>query len=241
MHEALLNACRESKTCKRFIPSEYLGNLRDGGLFPPSSYSAHGQFRDMLKSETEVKWTLVNQGWLADYFVQPANGSRSYIRPFPQGWPIDLDQKTVRLIGTGDESVTWTAARDMAKVVVKLMSHEEWPDHVYLSGETGTWNDAVATLEKFLGHELKVSFGPRYLCTQLTIQRIPRTKEEIDADLKQTDEAKRYTASIDEWSLLGAASVPPEEAARQRERYFKDVHLRSIKELLESSKHMKII
>lgn len=104
-----------------------------------------------------MKWTLVNQGWLADYWVQPADGSKSYVRPFPNGWPIDLDQTTVRITGTGDEPVGWTAARDMAKAVVKLIPHKDWPDHTYVFGELGTWNTAIEKLEKFLGRRLKAS------------------------------------------------------------------------------------
>lgn len=156
VHESILIACRESKTCKRLVSSEYMGNLRDLPNLPRGNYYARQPFRLTLKNQSEVKWTLVCQGWLADYFIQPADGSKSYMRPFPQGWPIDLDRKTVRIIGTGDEPVAWTATRDMAKAVVQLMSHDEWPDHTYVFGELSTWNVAVEKLETFLGRKLEV-------------------------------------------------------------------------------------
>ena len=134
-----------------------MGNLRDFWYLPRPNYYARQPFRDILAKEKEIKWTLINQGWLADYFVQPADGSKSYIRPFPNGWPIDLDQKTVRITGSGDEPVGWTAARDVAKAVVRLMSYNDWPDHTYVFGELGTWNDAVKKVENSIGRKLEVS------------------------------------------------------------------------------------
>lgn len=157
VHEALLTACRESQTCKRLISSEYMGNLRDFWYCPRGNYYARQPFRTTLANQNDVKWTLVNQGWLADYWIQPADGSKSYMRPFPEGWPIDLDRTTVRITGTGDEPIGWTAARDMAKAVVKLIAHHDWPAHVYVFGELGTWNSAVEKYEKFFGLQLKVS------------------------------------------------------------------------------------
>lgn len=157
VHESILFACRDSKTCKRLVSSEYMGNLRDYWYLPRGNYYVRQPFRLTLARQSDVKWTLVNQGWLGDYFVQPADGSKSYIRPFPNGWPIDLEQKTVRITGTGDEPIGWTAARDMAKAVVKLISREDWPDHTYVFGELSTWNIAIEKLENFLGRKLKVS------------------------------------------------------------------------------------
>ncbi|KAI8166600.1 hypothetical protein K4K50_008302 [Colletotrichum sp. SAR 10_71] len=227
LHKALLLACKASKTCKRFIPSEFLGNLRKFDNIPRGIARARRAFRSELLNESEIKWTLVNLGWLADYFVQRPDGSRSYISPFPQGWPINMEEGTVRVIGTGDEPVCWTAARDVAKAVVKLVSHDEWPDHVYVFGEIGSWNQAIEKVERYYG---------------VTLTRTHVTQDDISRDL--ADEAvveKWYRATIDEWSLAGATAVPLEEALHQRERYFGEVKFRDINELLRSSEHMQII
>ncbi|KAK2768049.1 f420-dependent nadp reductase [Colletotrichum kahawae] len=161
LHKALLLACKASKTCKRFIPSEFLGNLRRFDNIPRGIARARRAFRSELLDESEINWTLVNLGWLADYFVQKPDGSRSYIRPFPQGWPINMEERTVRVIGTGDEPICWTAARDVAKAVVKLVSHEEWPDHVYVFGEIGSWNQAIEKVERY--HQVKLTVSLSHL------------------------------------------------------------------------------
>ncbi|KAJ4124522.1 hypothetical protein NW754_000220 [Fusarium falciforme] len=203
LHETLLAACKESKSCKRFIPSEFLGNLRDFPTLPRGIQRARQAFRKTLAAQSDVKWTLVNQGWLADYFVQIPDGSRSYMRPFPEGWPIDLQEKTVRVVGTGDEPVGWTAARDVSKAVLSKK------------------------VERFWGVELKRTYV---------------TKEMLEKDLTRgVEDAAWYTATIDEWSGFGGTAVPREEALRHREKYFKDVHFRTIEELLHDSKTMQII
>ncbi|RTE84526.1 hypothetical protein BHE90_000919 [Fusarium euwallaceae] len=227
LHETLLEACKGSKSCNRFIPSEFLGNLRDFPTLPRGIQRARQAFRKTLAAQSDVKWTLVNQGWLADYFVQVPDGSKSYVRPFPEGWPIDLQEKTVRVVGTGDEPVGWTAARDVSKAVVKLVSFDDWDDHTYVFGELGTWNQAIDKVERFWGVELKRTYV---------------TKEDLEKDLTRgVEDARWYTATIDEWSGFGGTAVPREEALRQREKYFKDVHFRTIEELLLDSRTMQII
>ncbi|KAJ4327712.1 hypothetical protein N0V84_001819 [Fusarium piperis] len=227
LHETLLEACKDSKSCKRFIPSEFLGNLGDFPTLPRGIQRAREAFRKTLAAQSDVKWTLVNQGWLADYFVQIPDGSKSYVRPFPEGWPIDLQAKTVRVVGTGDEPVGWTAARDVSKAVVKLVSFDDWDHYTYVFGELGTWNQAIDKFERFWGVELKRTYV---------------TREMLEKDLTRGIEDETwYTATIDEWSGFGGTAVPREEALRQRDKYFKDVHFRTIEELLHDSKTMQII
>lgn len=157
VHETLLASCRESKATKRFISSDYMGNLRKLPGLPRGNSRARQAFRDTLANQKEIQWTLILQGWLGDYWVQDADNTRSYVRNFPNGWPINLEQTHIRVPGTGDEPIGWTATRDMAKAVVKLIGFDEWPDHTYVFGEIGTWNEAIPKLEKFLGRKLEVS------------------------------------------------------------------------------------
>jgi hypothetical protein len=63
IHVSLLNACKKSASCKRFIPSEFAGNI---DAFPslPRYYGASREpFRKILEKATGVEWTLVNIGW----------------------------------------------------------------------------------------------------------------------------------------------------------------------------------
>lgn len=46
---------------------------------------------------------------------------------------------------------------------------------------------------------------------------------------------------MDEWSFLGGTAVPKEEALEQRQKYFHDVHFRSVDEILSDSKSVQIL
>ncbi|KAF7542179.1 hypothetical protein G7Z17_g11814 [Cylindrodendrum hubeiense] len=225
-HVVIISRSESGFFDKLGVSFEFLGNSRDFPNVPRGIQRARHSFREILANESEVKWTLLNQGWLADYFVQNPLGTKSHMRPFPEGWPIDMEAKTVRVVGTGNEPIGWTAARDLAKAVVKLVSSDDWDKHIYIYGELGTWNKAIEQVESF---------------HSITLKRNYVTKEALDADLAGEEDERWYTATIDEWSLSGATAVPYEEAFQQRAKYFKDVHFRTISNLLRDSEHMKII
>lgn len=64
----------------------------------------------------------------------------------------------------------------------------------------------------------------------------------MQEDLIQVaDRKKWYTATMDEWSVLGATAVPRDVALEQREKYFKDVHFRTLEELFADSKTMQYL
>lgn len=74
------------------------------------------------------------------------------------------------------------------------------------------------------------------------MQRTHVTEDDISRDLANEAEVEKwYRATIDEWSLVGATAVPLEEALHHREKYFAEVKLRDIDELLRSSEHMQTI
>ena len=129
VHDTLLSACAASRTCHRLIPSEYGGNISDFPDLPRFYGPTHGVFRETLRqraAEMGVSWALVNGGWFMDYFVPP---ERSYMKPLPGVWPIDLEQGAAVVLGTGEEAVGWTAARDVAKALVRLVEAEELVRH----------------------------------------------------------------------------------------------------------------
>ena len=77
----------------------------------------------MLLAQDDVQWTLVNGGWFMDYFVTP---EKTFMKPLPGVWPIDLHKRKAVMLGTGDEEIGWTAARDVAKALVRLAGMPDW-------------------------------------------------------------------------------------------------------------------
>ncbi|KAL8700001.1 MAG: hypothetical protein Q9224_001172, partial [Gallowayella concinna] len=123
IHCAFIAACLASTNCKRFMPSEYCGNIE---AFPdrPRFYgSTREPIRKVLRGVQGLEWTLLECGWFMDYFLKP---EKSHMRPVPDEFPIDLDKWTVRIRGTGDELQSWTLGREVGKAAVELCAAEKW-------------------------------------------------------------------------------------------------------------------
>lgn len=140
LHTALLQACLASSTCKRFIPSEWCGNIDNFPLLPSFYGTSREPFRKLLAKETapveeewgkkRVDWTLVNNGWLMDYFLTKG---KTWMPAIPDEFPVDPNGWGVCVRGTGDEPQSFTSARDIGKAVVELLAWEgEWVRFFFL-------------------------------------------------------------------------------------------------------------
>ncbi|KAK7419248.1 hypothetical protein QQX98_003400 [Neonectria punicea] len=215
IHQRLMEACQKSTTCKRFIPSEYGGNLEDYPDQPGLEYRTHGPVRQALKEQSELEWTLISTGWFADFVVPSRN---RYLKDAGEAFPIDLHTKTVLIPGTGKEPLDFTCARDMAKAVAKLLHAPKWEQHTYISGEKSCWNDLVALmLKKYPG--MPVEYRSLY---------------QLIEDIRtSTDEYSRLMAEYRVFSPSHAGSLDADKVAAHRKLYFEGIKFRTAKDLLE--------
>jgi swainsonine biosynthesis oxidoreductase SwnR len=123
IHCAFLNACIKSEGCKRFIPSEWAGNIDDYPLLPSFYAISREPFRRILRESNGVEWTLFNGGWLMDYFLPR---EKTYMPPIPEEFPVDPNNWRACIRGTGDEMQVWTCAREIGKAVVELLAAAKW-------------------------------------------------------------------------------------------------------------------
>lgn len=71
-----------------------------------------------------MDWTLLNNGWLMDYFLTKG---KTWMPAIPDEFPVDPNGWGVCVRGTGDESQSFTSARDIGKAVVELLAWEgQW-------------------------------------------------------------------------------------------------------------------
>ena len=123
LHCAFLEACHKSKNCKRFIPSEFAGNIDDFPLFPSFFRTSRVPFRQILEQQKSVEWTIFNNGWLMDYFLTE---DKTYMPSIPDEFPIDPNNWKACIRGTGDQLQSFTSARDIAKALIMLLNAPEW-------------------------------------------------------------------------------------------------------------------
>ena len=167
-----------------------------------------------------------------DYFLGVPGLKQSYLVKMSELaiWPPNFETRVATIPGTGDEPITWTSGRDTAKAMVRLLQvpQGQWDEHTYISGETGTWNDAVQQLEKYHG----ISYPKLRLTKGITFKKeyIPISQTERIADNPKYEDNPRelWTAYMEEWQYSGASSVPTAITASQHTKFFSDLPFETI-------------
>ncbi|KAL6359078.1 hypothetical protein LRP88_09278 [Fusarium phalaenopsidis] len=114
IHLALLQACKESPKCKRFLPFAWTGNYEE--------------------------WTFFCQGWTVDYILP---SDQRYLADFGERWVQNYETKVFTLYGNGAQKVDFTPARDTTRAVGVLLNHdpETWEEFTCVSGQQMTWRE----------------------------------------------------------------------------------------------------
>ena len=170
IHTSFLSACRQSTSCKRFIPSEFVADAEKTPVSPAFYGSTRAPFREILRNPAHaegVEWTLFNTGWFMDYLLPQ---KKTYIRHAISDCPIDVGAWQVNIKGTGDEAVSWVCGRDVGKAIVELLKAKKWVSQIrrlfgiglsfdwllqerstYVSADWKTFNEVVNIMESFYG------------------------------------------------------------------------------------------
>lgn len=218
VHFQLIEACRVSARCKRFIPSEYGGNLEDYPDQPAFYYANHEPIRKVLREQNGLEWTLISVGWLIDYIIPENN---RYLKDIGEAFPINLRDKDIVIPGAGNELVDVVSARDVARAVAVLLQAVSWEPYTYISGEKTTWNALSSIIQK--------------LYPDIQIRHKSLT-ELVQAVRDATDHDSEILAYYQIFSVSNASNLDVTKVQSHREKYFKNIHFRQVQEFLEESK-----
>lgn len=214
LHLTLLEACQKSPNCKRFIPSEFAGDIKHYPHEPPFYADSHEPVREALRNQQEVIWTLVCVGWFMDYVVPRKN---RHLKDIGETFPIDLSTNRAVIPGTGREPVDITAVRDAARAVTALLDFPQWEPYTFVSGQKTCWLDVFEVMRtRYPG--MKPSFKP---LAQLLEERT------------STDKDVAGLAEYQIFSTTGPASIDTKEVEAQKNKYFKGIRFRKLADLLE--------
>ena len=214
VHLALIEACKQSRLCKRFIPSEFGGNLETHPEQPEFYFRTREPVRKMLREQTELEWTLVSVGWLVDYVVPAKN---RYLKDIGPAFPIDIANQTMVIPGTGREPFNVTCARDVAKSLVALLESAKWDKYTYITGEKTCWEDVSRTVAE------------KYPALSISYKDVAKIEQEA-----MTDGDDALFAEYQLFSVTGAACFDDATIQDQRERFFQGIHFRKVRDLLEA-------
>ncbi|KAL2832688.1 hypothetical protein BJY01DRAFT_260075 [Aspergillus pseudoustus] len=221
-HLALLEACKRSPRCKRFIPSEWTGNIEGHpSLEPRYMHETREPIRRGLRAQSEVEWTIVLVGWFAEYLLPPGHEGRHF-GDLEVGWPVDHVKKLFVLYGEGEKRVTLTSARDTVAAVVGLLeSGERWEEYTHLAGETVRWRELLETLQRRDGEWTSVERG---------FEDALRQVEEAE---ESGEQGKKVETQLQLLGYTDYNCVDIGKAERQRGVYFPGVQSREVVEVLD--------
>ncbi|KAL2793380.1 hypothetical protein BJX66DRAFT_306057 [Aspergillus keveii] len=223
----LIAAAQASKSVTRFIPSEYGVDIAKYPDQPGFYWETREPIREILRNQSKLEWTLVCCGWIVDYILPPAN---RYMKDIGDAFPINLAEKRMVIPGTGSERVDWISARDLAKGIVSLVKvpKGEWGRYVYLSGERMSCDQLAALVkEKYPG----IEFAVEYLSLRVLVNAVRDAKDDFE---KIEAEYKIVIPS-------GSGGFEEGVVERDRERYFKDLKFRAVKEVLDAAEQGVIV
>lgn len=221
VHLNLIQACKQTSKCKRFIPSEFGGNSEKFPEQPGSTYQYNAVVKDALKAQNELEWTVISLGWLMDYVVPSANRYHADLSPL---FALDLRTETMTIPGMGHEPFSITSARDVAKAVAQMLkSKSKWRPFTYVQGQETTWlkiADAVKTHGGLL--DLKIEFE--------SVDELAKVLEHSES----TEEA--LVAEFKLYAPTGKLTFDQSKVQRDRTEFFPDLRLYSVAEALEAVK-----
>lgn len=138
----LIRAAAASTTVKRFTPSDFGIHFTENHVktFPLVAFKLAAA--NLLKT-TRLEYTLFHCGFFLDFFGHPK------ISNLNDAFPLVVDvENNAAVPGSGDVNCVFTHTNDVAKFVVKALDLEKWPEHLFMSGDSNTWNEVVALAEE---------------------------------------------------------------------------------------------
>ena len=218
----MIKAATESPKTRRFIPSEYGGNVEDYPDQTPFYLKNRGPSRKILSEQSTLEWTIVSTSWFFDWIVPEKN------RHFPElgdNFPVNLKDGRFFIPGAGIESLDIVTARDTAKGIVELIKapYGTWDHYTYMSGEKTTWNAVTEKVRRaYPGTDFKRS---SISLTQM-----------IDNIVNAKDEMEVIEAQYQIMSVSNAGNFDEKTVAAQHQKFFKNMHFRTVQEVLDAAK-----
>ncbi len=142
----LIRAANSSTTVKRFIPSDFGIHFKEGHVetFPLVAFKLAAA---KLLTTTRLEYTLFHCGFFLDFFGHPKISNLKDAFPLV----VDVENNVAAIPGNGDVQCAFTHTNDVAKLLVKGLELEKWPEHLFMSGDKKTWKEVLALAEEVKG------------------------------------------------------------------------------------------
>lgn len=101
--------------------------------------------RDMLRSQSALRWTIVSTGMFTNFVLLPAFDL------------VDIDHNVVRALGDWDYRLTVTTPEDVGRLTARIAAtHASFDDQVvYVAGDTFSYRELADTMDRVLGRTMR--------------------------------------------------------------------------------------
>jgi swainsonine biosynthesis oxidoreductase SwnR len=216
IHLRLVAAACRSPTCKRFVPSEFTGDISKYPDQPSYFTETHPPIRRALEQQTDLEWTIVCIGLFADYVVPAKN---RYLMDMREGNMIDFKAKQLTFPGTGYEPLDMVSARDVARALASLVNAPDWEPYTYISANRTDWWTVRAYIEAAYGE---------FSVTRRSLHQIITS---VAANATRGQAADPFDILL-EFAVSGATALPQDKVMQHRQKYFSQIEFRSIEALI---------
>lgn len=97
--------------------------------------------------ESGLQYTRFAIGMFMDYFGTP--NIPSHLRPFI--WGVDIAKRRAAIPGSGDEIISMTYSKDVARFIERLLEDGDWPEYSIVSGSDTSFNEILALAQEYTG------------------------------------------------------------------------------------------
>lgn len=179
---------------KRYVPWQF-GVDYDviGRGSPQNLFDEQLDVRQLLRSQSHVRWLIISTGMFTSFLFEPAFGV------------VDLDQNIVRALGSWDTAVTVTTPEDIGRLTASILFEPELVNRVvFTAGDTVTYRQLADTVDQLLNRK---------------VERVEWTVPALKADLAAApdDSIRKYRAVFAEGKGVAWAKADSYNVERQIE------------------------
>jgi len=219
----LVAAAAKSSTTKRFVSSNWgTATPDDESLrIPPNIFRE--QSIDALR-KTDLEWTQIHNGLFLDYYGMPH--VQTYLTPLV--FVVDIANKMAAIPGaTGDEIMTFTYTKDLAKFVVASLDLPKWEQVMHCYSDNATFKELVQVAEEMTGSKFNITYDSVEKLQRGEITELPSHKYLYEYFPKPMLGALLSKFGL--WTVNGLMQVPKEGSLNEQ---FPEIKTTTVREML---------
>ncbi|KAJ4256889.1 hypothetical protein NW762_008985 [Fusarium torreyae] len=166
---SLIRAADASTFTKRMIATDWGFPHHEGQIAYLASIGPKLEAHKFLKSVKNIKSTIVQNGYLMDYWGMPTIKSHMQSSTLI----LDIPNNSAGIPGTGDEAVIFSYSGDVANLVAALLDSDDWDPVSHVVGDKLTWHEFLRLAEDVKGTNFDVSYDSIDKLKQGQITELP--------------------------------------------------------------------